>query len=105
MSIADLRATVLKFQHRIEPWQGRWLSKAAKTILINSSLSSLLLFIMSFYNLHQTLHHEMGTIEARFFWAGDGDKQKNHMVRSPDICRLKDQGSLGIMSSKRMNIV
>ncbi|KAE8768763.1 putative TdLSC37 protein [Hordeum vulgare] len=91
-------------QHRIEPWQGRWLSKVARTVLINSYLSSLLLFLMSFYSLPETLHHEIATVQARFFWARDGDKQKYHMVRWSEICKPHDQGGLGIMSSKRMNI-
>ena len=68
---ADLRPSVTKLQTRCEPWQGRWLSKAAQTILINSSLSSLLLFLMSFYSLHETLHHEIVKIQSRFYWAGD----------------------------------
>ena len=93
-----------KLQHQIEPWQGRWLSKAARTVLINSSLSSLLLFLMSFYSLHETLHHEIAKYLSRFYWAGEGDKQKYHMASWPDICKPRDQGSLGIMSSKRMNI-
>uniref|UniRef100_A0A453CWU8 Reverse transcriptase domain-containing protein n=1 Tax=Aegilops tauschii subsp. strangulata TaxID=200361 RepID=A0A453CWU8_AEGTS len=74
LTVAELLPTVTKLQHRVEPWQGRWLSKAARTVLINSSLSSLLLFIMSFYNLHETLHHEIAKFQARFFWAGEGDK-------------------------------
>uniref|UniRef100_A0A453CWY9 Reverse transcriptase domain-containing protein n=1 Tax=Aegilops tauschii subsp. strangulata TaxID=200361 RepID=A0A453CWY9_AEGTS len=78
LTVAELLPTVTKLQHRVEPWQGRWLSKAARTVLINSSLSSLLLFIMSFYNLHETLHHEIAKFQARFFWAGEGDKQKYH---------------------------
>ncbi|XP_073354914.1 uncharacterized protein [Aegilops tauschii subsp. strangulata] len=48
LTVVDLCPTVAKLQTRIEPWQGRWLSKAARTILINSTLSSLLLFLMSF---------------------------------------------------------
>ncbi|KAE8789958.1 ABC transporter G family member 37 [Hordeum vulgare] len=96
--VADLRPMVGKLQHRIEPWQGRWILKAARTVLINSSLPSLLLFLMSFYSLLETLHHEIATIQARFFWAGEGDKQKYHM-----ICKPREQGGLGIMSSKRMN--
>ncbi|KAE8812740.1 ABC transporter G family member 37 [Hordeum vulgare] len=74
LSVADLQPTVGKLQPRIEPWQGRWLSKAARTILINSSLSSLLLFLMTFHNLPKTLHHEIATIQARFFWVSEGDK-------------------------------
>uniref|UniRef100_A0A453HY99 Reverse transcriptase zinc-binding domain-containing protein n=1 Tax=Aegilops tauschii subsp. strangulata TaxID=200361 RepID=A0A453HY99_AEGTS len=85
-------------------WQGRWLSKAARTILINSSLSSLLLFLVSFYNLHETLHHGIAKVQSRFYWAGDNNKQKYHMVSWPDICKPREQGGLGIMCSKRMNI-
>ncbi|XP_073361214.1 uncharacterized protein [Aegilops tauschii subsp. strangulata] len=104
LTVAELRPTVGKLQHQIEPWQGRWLSKAARTVLINSSLSSLLLFIMSFYSLPKTLHHDIATVQGRFFWAGEGDKQKYHMVRWSEICKPRDHGGLGIMSSKRMNI-
>uniref|UniRef100_A0A453BSC1 Reverse transcriptase domain-containing protein n=2 Tax=Aegilops tauschii subsp. strangulata TaxID=200361 RepID=A0A453BSC1_AEGTS len=104
LTVAELRPTVGKLQHRIEPWQGQWLSKAARTVLINSSLSSLLLFIMSFYSLPETLHHEIATVQGRFFWAFEGDKQKYHMVRWSEICKPRDQGGLRIMSSKRMNI-
>uniref|UniRef100_A0A453N6X2 Uncharacterized protein n=1 Tax=Aegilops tauschii subsp. strangulata TaxID=200361 RepID=A0A453N6X2_AEGTS len=59
---------------------------------------------MSFYSLPETLHHEIGSIQEHFFWAGEGDKQKYHMVRWPDVCKPRNQGGLGIMSSKRMNI-
>uniref|UniRef100_A0A453HDE3 Uncharacterized protein n=1 Tax=Aegilops tauschii subsp. strangulata TaxID=200361 RepID=A0A453HDE3_AEGTS len=103
-TVADLRSTVAKLQTRIEPWQGRWLSKAARTILINSSLSSLLMFPTSFYSLHETLHHEIAKIQSRFYWAGDNNKQKYHMVSWPNICKPWEQGGLGIMCSKRMNI-
>ena len=73
-------------------------------ILINSSLSSLLLFLMCFYNLHETLHHKIAKVQSRFYWAGDNNKQKYHMVSWPDICKPREQGGLGIMCSKRMNI-
>ncbi|XP_073368024.1 uncharacterized protein [Aegilops tauschii subsp. strangulata] len=96
LSVADLPPTVAKLQLRIEPWQGRWLSKAAQTILINSSLSRLL-FLMIFYSLHETLHHEIAKVQARFFWAGDNNKQKYHMVSWPGICTPREQGGLGIM--------
>ncbi|KAE8821104.1 ABC transporter G family member 37 [Hordeum vulgare] len=67
LSVVELRLTVAKLEHRIEPWQGRWLSKAARTVLINSSLSSLLLFLMSFYSLPETLHHEIATVQRVSF--------------------------------------
>lgn len=59
---------------------------------------------MSFYSLHDTLHREIAKYQARFFWAREGDKQKYDMVRWPNICKPRDQGGLGIMSSKHMNL-
>lgn len=103
LTVTDLRPTVAKLQTRIEPWQGRWLSKAARTILINS-LSSLLLFLMSFYSLHETLHHEIAKVQSRFYWAGDNNKQKYHMVSWPDICKPREQGASVPCCSKRMNV-
>ena len=64
-------------------------------MLINSSLASLLLFIMSFYSLPETLHHEIATVQGHFFWAGEGDKQKYHMVRWTEICKPRDQVASG----------
>uniref|UniRef100_A0A453MIS0 Reverse transcriptase domain-containing protein n=1 Tax=Aegilops tauschii subsp. strangulata TaxID=200361 RepID=A0A453MIS0_AEGTS len=74
LTVADLRPSVTRMQHRVEPWKRRWLSKAARVILINSSLVSLLWFLMSFYSLHETLHQEVAKYQSRFFWAGEGDK-------------------------------
>ncbi|XP_020163912.1 uncharacterized protein [Aegilops tauschii subsp. strangulata] len=62
------------------------------------------MFIMSFYSLRETLHHEIAKYKASFYWTGEGDKQKNYMVSWAGICKPRDQGGLGIMFSKRMNI-
>ena len=70
----------------------------------DSPLSSLLLFLMSFYSLHETLHHEIAKVQSRFYSAGENDKQKYHMVSWPYICKPREQGGLGIMCSKRKNI-
>ncbi|KAE8793679.1 ABC transporter G family member 37 [Hordeum vulgare] len=100
----DLRPSVTKLQLLVEPWQGRWLSKAARVVLINSSVMSLLMYLMGFYCLDESFHHDIAEYQARFFWVGKGDKQKCHMVKWSEICKPKDQGSLGIISSKPMNI-
>ena len=93
-----------KLQHRVEPWHGRWLSKAARVVLMNSSLVSLLMYLMGFYSLHESLHQEVTKYLSRFFWAGPDNRQKYHMVKWFEVCKPKDQGGLGVISSKRMNI-
>ena len=77
----DFRPIISKLQPRMEPWQGRWLSKAARVVLMNSSLISLLMYVMGFYSLHESLHHEVTKLLSRFFWAGENNKWKYHMVK------------------------
>uniref|UniRef100_A0A452ZZZ2 Reverse transcriptase zinc-binding domain-containing protein n=1 Tax=Aegilops tauschii subsp. strangulata TaxID=200361 RepID=A0A452ZZZ2_AEGTS len=67
-------------------------------------LISLLMYIMGFYSLHESLHQEVTKLLSRFFWAGENNKQKYHMVKWSEIYKPKDQGGLGVISSKRMNI-
>ena len=86
----DFRPIISRLQLRMEPWQGRWLSKAARVILMNSSLVSLLMYVMGFYSLHESLHHEVTKLLSRFFWAGENNKQKYHMVKWSEICKPKD---------------
>jgi hypothetical protein len=39
----------------------------------------------------------------RFFWEGQGNKRKYHLVSWQEICKPKDQGGLGVMNTKLMN--
>ena len=64
---------------------------------------SLLMYLMGLYSLHESLHQDIAKYQSRFFWAGKGDKQKDNMVKWPEICKPKDQGARG-HSSKQMNI-
>ena len=41
---------------------------------------------------------------SRFFWEGVGDKRKMHWLNWPAVCIPKDQGGLGIINSKILNI-
>ena len=65
---------------------------------------SMLMYMMGFYSLQESLHQEIAKHISRFFWAGQGDRQKYHMVKWSEICEPKDQGGLGVISSKRMHI-
>ena len=74
--------------------------QGSPVILINSSLSSLLMYLMGFYSFHESLHHDIAKYLSHLFWAGKGDKQKYHMVKWFDICKPKDQGALGLSHPK-----
>ena len=45
----------------------------------------------------------MDTIRSQFFWRGDTDKFKYHMVKWENVCLPKEFGGLGIINTRTMN--
>ena len=80
-SVGDLRETNLKVQKRLPGWQGQILSSGGKTILIQSSLSSVPNYTMGIYRLQDEIHKKFDSGRANFFWHGQGGKKKYHMVK------------------------
>ena len=99
----DLDPLVERVKHRSEPWQGRFTSKASKTILIDACMSSLPMFLMGMYSLPEGTHGDFDRELSRFFWQAASGRQKYHMVKWADICAPKELGGLGIVSSRHMN--
>jgi hypothetical protein len=104
LTMADWEGLIGTVGHRVDPWQGRFMSSAARLTLINSSLLSLTTFMMGLFLLAEGTHAGFDKQLARFFWEDVGDKRKFHWVNWPAMCRPKDQGGLGIINSRYMNI-
>jgi len=80
------------------------MSSVARLTLTNSSLASLPLHAMSLFLLGDGTHAGFRKHMSRFFWKGANLNRKYHLERWEDLCRPKDQGGLGITSTKTMNI-
>jgi hypothetical protein len=104
LSVADWNFLTEKVGHRVEPWQGLFLASAGRLELTNSCLSSLPMFAMGLYLLHDTTHAAMDRHRSRFFWEGVGPKRKYHMVDWASVCKPREVGGLGIINTKFMNI-
>ncbi|KAK1685344.1 hypothetical protein QYE76_046192 [Lolium multiflorum] len=104
LSVADWNFLTEKVGHRVEPWKGLFLASAGRLELTNSCLSSLPLFAMGLYLLHDTTHAVMEKHRSRFFWEGVGPKRKYHMVDWATVCKPRAFGGLGILNNKFMNI-
>jgi hypothetical protein len=80
---AQLRYVSDKTEKRLGTWQCDYLSSGGKTILIDSSLSSIPMYTMGVYELYEGNYKMLDSIRARFFWQGTGKKRKYHMVLTP----------------------
>src|SRR3954470_18600198 len=102
--IRDLEPLMGRVKAKAEPWQGRFTSKGSKTILIDSCISSLPMYMMGMYVLPEGAHANFDKELSRFFWMANDGHQKYHMVKWADICSPKELGGLGIVSSRHMNV-
>ncbi len=75
-------------------------------MLINSVLSSLAMFMLSFFEVPKCILKKLDYYRSTFFWQSDGHKRKYSLARWSVICTPKDCGGLGIhnlnMQNKRL---
>jgi hypothetical protein len=56
-----------KMRRKLQPWKGKHLTSGGRLVLTNSSLSSMPIYMMSMYMLHEGVHSLMDTVRSRFF--------------------------------------
>ena len=101
---SDWNGSVGKTEAKLSPWKGKNTSIGGRTILINSSLTSVSLFMMSFYRIPMGIVKRKDIFRSRFLWSSDPDKKKYHLVAWNQVCLPKDQGGLGILNLDIMKI-
>jgi hypothetical protein len=104
LSMADMEPLVAAVGKKAAPWQGRFMSSAARLTLIDARLSNLPLHTMGFVLLADGTHAGFDKHRNSFFWEGQGTKKKYNLVNWPSICQPTGQGGLGVMNTKAMNI-
>ena len=85
-----------RFEKKIASWVGKLLSYGDRLILINSVLTSLPMFLLSFFEIPIGVCKRLDFFRSRFFWQSDGHKRKYRLTKWNIICRPKEQGGLGI---------
>lgn len=85
-----------RFEKKLSCWKGKLMSYGGRLILIYSVLTSMPMFLLSFFEVPVGVGKRLDFYRSRFFWQGDELKRKYRLAKWDIICRPKDQGGLGI---------
>ena len=91
------------FQKKLSCWKAKYLSYGGRLVLLNSVLSSLPMFMMSFFEIPKGVLKNLDHFRSRFFWQGSSEKHKYRLAKWDILCRPKDQGGLGILDLQLQN--
>uniref|UniRef100_A0A8I6YB15 Reverse transcriptase domain-containing protein n=1 Tax=Hordeum vulgare subsp. vulgare TaxID=112509 RepID=A0A8I6YB15_HORVV len=85
-----------RFEKKLSCWKGKLLSYGGRLVLVNSVLTSMPMFLLSFFEVLVGVRNRLDFYRSRFFWQSDEVKTKYRLARWDIICRPKEQGGLGI---------
>ena len=85
-----------RFEKKLGCWKGKLMSYGGRLILINSVLTSMPMFLLSFFEVPVGVQKIVDFYHSRFFWQSDDLKRKYRLMKRDIICRPKDQGGLSI---------
>ncbi|XP_058751317.1 uncharacterized protein LOC131624383 [Vicia villosa] len=92
-----------KLKARLDNWKSRFLSFGGRITLIKSILSSLFIFLLSFYKAPVSIYKEIRRIQANFLWGDKVSKKKIHWVGWDKVCTPLDRGGLGVRKIEEFN--
>jgi hypothetical protein len=68
------------FEKRLSSWKGKHLSTRGRLTLINSVLSSLLMYMMSLFSIPKGVQKKLDYFQSRFFKQQE-EKKKYHLAK------------------------
>jgi hypothetical protein len=92
-----------RFQKKLASWKGKVLSSGGRLVLINSVLSSLPMFMMSFFRIPKGVLSRLNYYRSRFYWQCDEHKKKYRLAKWSILCKPKSLGGLGIIDLDTQN--
>lgn len=90
------RDLVDRISARVLNWSAKALSYAGRLQLINSVLTSTLVYWSSVFLLPMAVIHEVEKICRSFLWHGSNDCNRRGLVRWAVVCKSKSSGGLGV---------
>ena len=82
-------------EKKLSCWKGKLMSYGGRLVLVNLVLTSLSMFLLSFFEVPVGVRKRLDFYRSRFFWQSDETKKKYRLARWDINCRRKDHGGLG----------
>ncbi|KAJ3696607.1 hypothetical protein LUZ61_000312 [Rhynchospora tenuis] len=99
------QALIDKIRNRLDGWQGGFLSKAGRTVLASSVLSTIPIYFMSVFILPAWVIKEIDRVRRDFIWSKTSNGSKGvHLLAWDRMCMPKEIGGLGLVNLKLHNI-
>ena len=70
-----------RFEKKLSCWKGKLMSYGGRLILINSVLTSLPMFLLSFFEVPVGVRKRLDFYRSRFFWQSDEIKRKYRLAK------------------------
>ena len=84
------------FEKKLASWVGKLLSYGDRLVLINLVLTSVPMFLLSFFEIPKGVLKRLDFYSSHFFLQSDQHKKKYRLTKWNIICSPKDQGGLGV---------
>lgn len=97
------KEVVEKVKKKLGSWDVTKLSMRGKITLVNSVLSVVPLYNLSFMPIPVMVAKEITSLQCKFSWGGDGDSKKTAWIKWKDLCKHKKEGGLGLKNVQLFN--
>jgi hypothetical protein len=77
----DWKLTEEGIENKLSEWKGKHLSYGGRLVLINYVLSSLPMFMMSFFEVSRGVLKKIEYFRSSFFWRNDEHKKKYRLAK------------------------
>jgi len=84
-----------RFQKKLNSWKGKLLSSGGRLVLINSVLSSLPMYMMSFFAIPKGVLKILDYYRSKFFWQCEEHSKKYRPAKWSILCKPKCMGGWG----------
>ena len=104
LRFADYKPLLDSFDRYLAGWKARLLSTGGRIVLVNPVLGSLPIYFMSSILLPKAVRDSLDAKRRAFLWTGEEKCHgSNCLVAWDDVCKVREQGSLGVKNLEDMN--